>query len=63
MRQWRMTGEPSLDELLGDEIMGFVMRTAGLDAPELRRRLIELARRLAERAPAECSCHCGAALG
>ena len=47
MTKWRMAGEPSLDELLGDEIMAPVMRRAGLDGAELRRRLAELARRLA----------------
>ena len=44
MREWRMAGEPSLDELLGDEMMDRVMRRAGLDARELRRRLVEIAR-------------------
>jgi len=46
MPKWRMAGEPSLDELLNDEMMDRVMRRAGLDATEMRRRLAELARRL-----------------
>jgi hypothetical protein len=46
MSAWRMAGEPSLDELLDDEIMHHVTRTAGLDTAELRRRLADLARRL-----------------
>ena len=64
MRAWRMTGEPSLDELLDDEIMDHVTRTAGLDKTELRRRLAEIARRLdtrsvLERLPGRLEC-CGA---
>lgn len=46
MERWRMTGEPSLDELLGDDIMGPVTRSAGTSPEELRRTLVELARRL-----------------
>lgn len=46
MRTWRMTGEPSLKELLGDDIMDPVMRSAGVSGEELRRRLAELAQRL-----------------
>jgi len=61
MRQWRMMGEPSLDELLGDEMMEWVMRAAGLDATELRRWLAEMAQRVAERDGCP-SCH-GAAVG
>ena len=60
MGKWRMTGEPSLDELLDDEIMGYVMRTAGLDTSELRRQLADLARRLADRPAGDRSCCCGA---
>jgi hypothetical protein len=41
-----MTGEPSLDELLDDDIMGPVTRSAGTTPEELRRTLTELARRL-----------------
>jgi hypothetical protein len=46
MPKWRLAGEPSLDELLDDEVMVRVMRRAGLDAIELRRRLAEIAGRL-----------------
>ncbi len=65
MTKWRLAGEPSLDELLSDEIMAPVMRRAGLDGAELRRRLAELARRLGERANREPppSCCCGASVG
>ena len=48
MPKWRMAGEPSLDELLDDEMMDRVMRRAGLDATELRRRMVEVARRREE---------------
>lgn len=46
MKTWRMTAEPSLDELLSDEIMDQVTKRAGLDTSELRRRLADLAHRL-----------------
>lgn len=61
MRIGWMTGEPSLKELLSDEIMDPVMRSAGVDGEELRRTLADLARRLGPAASAqrECSC-CGA---
>jgi hypothetical protein len=55
MPQWRMTGEPSLDELLGDDTMRRVMQSAGLDAMEMRRRLVDLARRLSDRRQAGSS--------
>jgi hypothetical protein len=63
MANWRMTGEPSLDELLGDEIMEQVTRTAGLDRSELRRRLADLARRLADRPCRDHSRSCGMGVG
>ncbi len=63
MTKWRLAGEPSLEELLDDEIMGSVMRRAGLDGVELRRRLAELARRLSERARCEQSGGCRSAVG
>ena len=63
MGKCRMTGEPSLDELLGDEIMDHVTRTAGLDKSELRRRLADLARRLGDRPRGDRSCDCGAGIG
>lgn len=63
MPKWHMAGEPSLDELLGDEMMVRVMRRAGLDAAELRRRLVELAHRLRECGADSSRCCCGAAVG
>jgi hypothetical protein len=38
--------EPTLDDLLDDEMMISVMRSAGTDAAELKARLAETARRL-----------------
>lgn len=61
MGTWRMTGEASLKDLLGDDIMDPVMRSAGIDGDDLRRTLEELAHRLGPFAPPahDCSC-CGA---
>ena len=59
MRSWRMIGEPSLKDLLGDDIMDPVMRSAGVSGDDLRRTLAELARRLDPAATAkwpEASC-------
>jgi hypothetical protein len=60
MRRWNMgVVEPSLDELLSDEIMIPVMRSAGLSAEQLRAELRQAARRLARiepKAPTERSC-------
>jgi len=48
MERWKMSVvEPSLDELLGDEIMIPVMRSAGLSVEQLRAELRETAHRLA----------------
>jgi hypothetical protein len=50
MTGWKMTMmEPTLDELLADEIMQPIMRSAGVDAAQLRAGLGETARRLLER--------------
>ncbi|HEX3538642.1 MAG TPA: hypothetical protein VHU15_17925 [Stellaceae bacterium] len=38
--------EPSLDELLDDEVMEPVLRSAGFDAQGLRDMLVDTARRL-----------------
>jgi hypothetical protein len=38
--------EPTLDDLLEDDIMKVVVRSAGTDITELRARLAETARRL-----------------
>lgn len=47
MGLWNMLRcEPSLDELLADEMMGAVTRSAGTDREGLRDMLRELARRL-----------------
>jgi hypothetical protein len=47
MDRWKMAGvEPSLDELLDDEVMVPVMRSAGLRAEDLRALVIETAARL-----------------
>jgi len=49
MRPWRMKEEPSLDELLGDEIVDQVMERDGLDSAAIRRLLREMSQRLATR--------------
>ena len=50
MTSWKMTMiEPTLDDLLDDEIMTPVMRSAGVDAVRLRARLAAQARRLSDR--------------
>jgi len=54
MRHWRMT-EPSLDELLADDVMGRMMHRDGLDARSFRRQLEEVADRLAEKSPRDGS--------
>jgi hypothetical protein len=41
-----MTGEVELDELLGDALMVPVARSAGVSTDDIRRQLLELARRL-----------------
>jgi len=47
MRKWKMAGvEPSLDELLGDEVMIPVMKSAGLSADDIRALVVETAERL-----------------
>lgn len=47
MRRW-LVGEPSLDELLADDIMGPVVASAGISREQLRLHITEMARRLAE---------------
>lgn len=47
MQKWWMSGEPSIDELLADEMMDPVARSAGLSREELRLKVMEVARRLA----------------
>jgi hypothetical protein len=49
MTGWKMTMiEPTLDDLLDDDIMQPIMRSAGTNAAELKARLGETARRLVE---------------
>lgn len=60
MRVWKMASEPTLEELLDDEIMRPVMRSAGLDAAGLRALLRDLARRVAlESLRPRCGCSSG----
>jgi len=71
MTEWKMmTAEPSLDELLGDEIMRPVMHSAGVDATDLLALLARTAERLrsghaargyASSHPAAGDCQCGSA--
>lgn len=60
MRRWKMSAvEPSLDDLLDDEIMIPVMRSAGLSLEQLRAELRRAACRLARtktKGPADSSC-------
>jgi hypothetical protein len=42
--------EPSLEDLLADEVMEPVLRSAGLELQELRKMMIETARRIEDRA-------------
>jgi hypothetical protein len=41
--------EPSLEELLADDMMTPVLRSAGLEAQELRAMMVETARRIDDR--------------
>ena len=60
MRRWKMSEvEPSLDDLLDDEIMIPVMRSAGVDAAQLRAELQRAAGRVAglkPKPPSKSSC-------
>ena len=42
--------EPSLEDLLADEVMEPVLRSAGLELQELREMMMETARRFEDRA-------------
>jgi hypothetical protein len=42
--------EPSLEDLLADEVMTPVLRSAGLQAQEFRDMMVETARRIEDRA-------------
>ncbi|HWI29293.1 MAG TPA: hypothetical protein VN668_20125 [Stellaceae bacterium] len=49
MERWKlMLREPSLDELLADDMMGAVTSSAGTDRRRLRALMDEMARRLSE---------------
>jgi hypothetical protein len=41
--------EPSLEDLLADEVMTPVLRSAGLEAQEFREMMVETARRIEDR--------------
>jgi hypothetical protein len=41
--------EPSLEDLLADEVMRPVLRSAGLELQELREMMVEAARRIEDR--------------
>ncbi len=41
--------EPSLEDLLADEVMEPVLRSAGLEVQELRDMMVETARRIVDR--------------
>ncbi len=49
MQEW-LGGEPSLDELLGDDMMSRVVASAGMSPEEFRLRLAEVAHRIGIRA-------------
>jgi hypothetical protein len=49
MQKWRAAGtEPSLDELLDDELMVPVMKSAGLSSDDLRALVEEAAERFGD---------------
>jgi hypothetical protein len=55
--QWRWSqAEPTLDELLRDDAMLQAVRSAGLEPAEFRRRMAEMASRLAARRPIATHC-------
>lgn len=48
MQKW-LVGEPSLDELLSDDMMGPVVASAGMSREQFRSSLVEVASRLSAR--------------
>jgi hypothetical protein len=57
MRNWKSAGiEPSIDELLHDELMVPVMRSAGLCVGDLRALVTETAERLSQADERNSSC-------
>jgi hypothetical protein len=49
--------EPSLDDLLADEMMEPVLKSAGLDAQEFREMMVETARRFEDRGRNNARCN------
>jgi hypothetical protein len=47
--------QPSLEELLADEVMEPVLRSAGLGLHELREMMVETARRIEDRDRRSCA--------
>ncbi len=54
MTRWRLVTEPTLEDLLEDEIMPTVLRSAGLDAATLRASLATVALRLRDARQLRC---------
>ena len=46
MPGWKMVAEPTLEEMLREDIIVLVMRSAGVDAAKLRALVTDVARRL-----------------
>jgi hypothetical protein len=46
MTSWNCRREPTIEELLADDVMRIAMRSAGIDADRFRLQLTETARRL-----------------
>jgi hypothetical protein len=55
MPGWKMVAEPTLEEMLHDDVMVLVMRSAGVDAAKLRALVTDVARRLPVKRPSGCS--------
>ena len=53
-RSERCNCEPTLDELLDDEMMAPVLRSAGFDAQGFREMIVETARRIDDRRIDDC---------
>ena len=46
MPGWKMVAEPTLEEMLREDMVVLVMRSAGVDAAKLRALVTDMARRL-----------------
>lgn len=53
IEHWHMEYEPNLEELLADDLMEPVMRSAQIDRNQIRRQLSEMALRVYQQAAAE----------